>query len=95
VRPVERVAPGLYEFSVATSTSLPASLQVDVAFDAEPFSSLVLPVEGGGDRPHRDEGGCELHALGTTSRRGPGFAGCATIALAFVLRALRSRSGTR
>jgi subtilisin family serine protease len=95
VRPVERVAPGLYEFSVATSTSLPASLQVDVAFDAEPFSSLVLPVEGGGDRPHRDEGGCELYALDTTSRRGPGFGGGATIALALLLRVLRARSGTR
>jgi hypothetical protein len=91
--PVERIAPGLYQLSVAVLPALPASLQVDVSFDAEPFVSLVLPVEGGGARPRRDEGGCALHAADAPSRRGRAVAGAATVLLALLLGVFRSRSG--
>jgi hypothetical protein len=93
---VERVAPGLYRFSVAAGPRAPAFLQVDVAFDAEPLLSLELPIEGGGSSSRRDDGGCALPG-GRPAPVGAGRATMSLAALALVCarRGLRARSSRR
>lgn len=89
-----RVAPGLYQFSVAALPEAPANVHVGVLFEAQPLASLVLPVEGGGARVRRDDGGCQL-LLSRPAQAGPAALGVSLLALALLRRAFRSRSGTR
>jgi subtilisin family serine protease len=87
----ERVGPGLYRFSVAAPSPAPASLQVDVVFDAEPWLSLALPIEGGDDgNSRRDDGGCALTSPGLAAN-GHEALGLAALGLWVASRARRRR----
>ncbi len=56
-----RIAPGLFELSIAAPPPAPLSMSIEVAVDDEPLLSIELPIEGGrAPSMSRDDGGCAV-----------------------------------
>jgi subtilisin family serine protease len=93
-----RVAPGLYEFTLAAPTPAPLVMSIRVAVDDQPLLSLALPIEGGraATASADHDGGCQLapvRAASTARRSAPLLA--ALLAVLYRLgprRRVRARS---